>query len=191
MKLVVGLGNPGPAYEGTRHNVGFDVVARLARRHAPGETARSRFHGVVVEAVIGSEKVLLLQPTTFMNLSGTAVAEASRFYKLDPAADLLVIVDDVALPCGQIRLRPGGGAGGHNGLSDIQRKLATENYPRLRIGIDAPGRIPQKDYVLGKFRPDQRELVEVACDEAAEAVACWATGGLTEAMNRFNRKQTA
>ena len=191
MKLVVGLGNPGPAYEGTRHNVGFDVVARLARRHAPGETARSRFHGVVVEAVIGSEKVLLLQPTTFMNLSGTAVVEASRFYKLDPAEDVLVIVDDVALPCGQIRLRPGGGAGGHNGLSDIQRKLGTEHYPRLRIGIDAPGRIPQKDYVLGKFRPDQRELVEVACDEAAEAVSCWATLGLTEAMNRFNRKQTA
>lgn len=191
MKLVVGLGNPGPAYEGTRHNVGFDVIARLARRHAPGETARSKFHGVLVEAVIDTEKVLLLQPTTFMNLSGTAVAEALRFYKLDVADDLLVIVDDVALPCGQIRLRASGGAGGHNGLSDIQQKLATDAYPRLRVGIDRPGQIPQKDYVLGKFRPDQRELVDPALDEAADAVACWAVDGLADAMNRFNRKQTA
>lgn len=191
MKLVVGLGNPGPAYEGTRHNVGFDVIARLARRYAPGETARSKFHGVVVEAVMRSEKVLLLQPTTFMNLSGTAVAEALRFYKLDVADDLLVIVDDVALPCGQIRLRASGGAGGHNGLSDIQQKLGTDAYPRLRIGIDRPGQIPQKDYVLGKFRPDQRELVDSALDEAADAVACWAEEGLADAMNRFNRKQTA
>jgi len=191
MKLVVGLGNPGPAYEGTRHNVGFDVIARLARRYAPGETARSKFHGVLVEAVIDTEKVLLLQPTTFMNLSGTAVAEALRFYKLDVADDLLVLVDDVALPCGQIRLRASGGAGGHNGLSDIQQKLGTDAYPRLRIGIDRPGQIPQKDYVLGKFRPDQRELVDPSLDEAADAVACWAGEGLADAMNRFNRKQTA
>ncbi len=191
MKLVVGLGNPGPAYEGTRHNVGFDVVARLARRHAPGETARTKFHAVVIEALVDVEKVLLLQPTTFMNLSGTSVAEAMRFYKLSPEEDLLVIVDDVALPCGQIRLRPSGGAGGHNGLSDIQRKLGTDAYPRLRIGIDRPGEIPQKDYVLGKFRPDQREPVEAACDEAAEAAACWIAEGLSTAMNRFNRKQTA
>lgn len=191
MKLLVGLGNPGPAYEGSRHNVGFDVIARLARRYAPGETARSKFRGVTVEAVIDSEKVLLIQPTTFMNLSGTSVSEAMRFYKLSPENDLLVLVDDVALPCGQIRLRASGGAGGHNGLSDIQQKLGTDGYPRLRIGIDRPEQIPQKDYVLGKFRPDQRELVEAACDEAAEATACWVTEGLDTAMNRFNRKQTA
>lgn len=191
MKLVVGLGNPGAAYEGTRHNVGFDVVARLARRYAPGETARSKFHGVVLEGRIDFEKVLLIQPTTYMNRSGLSVAEAVRFYKLDPAEDLMVLVDELALPCGAIRIRPAGSAGGHNGLSDIQQKLGTDAYPRLRIGIDKPGQIPQKDYVLGKFRPDQRELVEPALDDAAEAVACWALEGLDAAMNRFNKKKTA
>ena len=116
MKLVVGLGNPGPEYDGTRHNVGFDVVDRLARRWADpaSSVAKSRFSGLVVEAQIRDEKVLLLKPLTYMNLSGKAVAEAIRFYKLSAADDLLVVVDDTALPCGSIRLKPGGGAGGHN-----------------------------------------------------------------------------
>lgn len=189
--MIVGLGNPGPQYVGTRHNVGFDVLDRLARRHAPasgGAVARSRFHGALLEGEIGQEKLLLLKPTTYMNRSGIAIAEAVRFYKLTPAADLLVIVDDVALPCGTIRLRAEGSAGGHNGLADVQEKLGAAEYARLRIGIDAPGPIPQKDYVLGKFRPDQLPLVEAALDEAAEAAACWATRGIAEAMNRFNRR---
>jgi len=190
MKLVVGLGNPGPQYDKTRHNVGFVVLDSLARRYAPGEVAKSRFHGATVEGVIDGEKVLLLKPLNYMNRSGMAVAEAVRFYKLDPAEQLLVIVDDLALPCGVIRIRGEGGAGGHNGLSDIQQKLGTDGYPRLRIGIDRDTSIPQSDYVLGRFRPDQIELIEPALDEAAEAAACWAASGLTEAMNRYNRKET-
>lgn len=193
MKLVVGLGNPGPEYDGTRHNVGFDVVDRLARRWADpaASVAKSRFSGLVVEATIRDEKVLLLKPLTYMNLSGKAVAEAVRFYKMSPADDLLVVVDDTALDCGSIRLKPGGGAGGHNGLTDISRLLGTDAWPRLRIGIDKPGPIPLKNYVLGRFTPEQKPLVETSLDEAADAAACWASDGLATAMNRFNRKASA
>jgi len=193
MKLVVGLGNPGPEYDGTRHNVGFDVVDRLARRWADpaSSVAKSRFSGLVVEAQIRDEKVLLLKPLTYMNLSGKAVAEAIRFYKMSAADDLLVVVDDTALACGSIRLKPGGGAGGHNGLADVSRLLGTDDWPRLRIGIDKPGQIPLKNYVLGRFAPEQKPLVESSLDEAADAAACWASEGLATAMNRFNRKASA
>jgi PTH1 family peptidyl-tRNA hydrolase len=125
---------------------------------------------------------------TYMNLSGTSVAEALRFYKLDSTRDLLVIVDDIALPCGGIRLRGEGSAGGHNGLSDIQAKLGSDRYARCRIGIDAPGQIPQRDYVLGRFREEQQPLVDDAIKFAAEAAECWISKGITEAMNRFNRR---
>ncbi|NNF41671.1 MAG: aminoacyl-tRNA hydrolase [Phycisphaerales bacterium] len=188
MKLIVGLGNPGAEYADTRHNVGFDVLDRLARRWAPGEVARSKFHGAVIDGRIDSERVMLLKPLTFMNRSGTAVAEATRFYKVDPAEDVLVIVDDVALPCGTIRIRAGGSAGGHNGLADIEMRLGTSQYTRLRIGIDPPGRVPQKDYVLGRFRPEQRDMIEPALEDAVHASETWAKSGTTEAMNRFNRK---
>jgi PTH1 family peptidyl-tRNA hydrolase len=191
MKLIVGLGNPGPKYDSTRHNVGFDVLDRIARRQGDGAVARSKFHAAVVEASIDGETTLLIKPTTYMNRSGQAVSEAVRFYQLDPANDLLVIVDDTALECGMIRLKGDGGAGGHNGLADIEQKLSTAGYGRLRIGIDSSGEIPQESYVLGRFRPDQRVLVEQALEEAVEAGVCWVTQGITETMNRFNRRQTA
>jgi len=188
MKLIVGLGNPGPEYAGTRHNVGFDVVDRLAARFAPGAAPRARFSGLAVEADVGGERCMLLKPTTFMNLSGRSVQEAVHFFKLEPSSDLLVIVDDLALPCGSIRLRPDGSSGGHNGLADIGLKLSSNYWARLRIGIDPPGRVPQADYVLGKFSPAQRPLAEASMDEAARAAECWAAKGLQEAMNRFNSK---
>ena len=194
MKLVVGLGNPGPEYVRTRHNVGFDVVDRLARRFADpgaGDVAKARFHGVCLEAAIGGEKVLLIKPTTFMNRSGLAVADATRFYKLDVTQDLMVVVDDVALACGVIRLREEGSAGGHNGLADVEQKLGTAAYPRCLIGVDPPGVIPQKDYVLGRFRPDQQERLEPALNDAVDAVACGARDGIAEALNRFNRRNPA
>ena len=191
MRLIVGLGNPGPKYDATRHNVGFDVLDRMARRYASSPVARSKFHSVVVEAAIDDHATLLLKPTTFMNRSGQAVSEAVGFYKLDPSVDLLVIVDDTALECGMIRLRGDGGAGGHNGLADIEQRLATSDYARLRIGIDPPGQIPQESYVLGRFRPDQRDMIEPALEEAVEAATCWVGHDITEAMNRFNRRQTA
>ena len=152
MRLIVGLGNPGQQYEATRHNVGFEVLDRLARRYAEGTVAKGKFHGAVVEAMIDDQRALLLKPTTYMNRSGQSVAEAMHFYRLDAVADLLVIVDDTALACGMIRLRASGGAGGHNGLADIEQKLDTIEYARLRIGVDPPGEIPQESYVLGRFR---------------------------------------
>lgn len=187
MKLIVGLGNPGRDYEGTRHNAGFMAVDRLASRHAAGAVARGRFHAAVVEARVGDEPCLLMKPATYMNRSGAAVAEAVGFYKLQPASDLLVIVDDVALPCGTVRIRPGGGAGGHNGLTDVQRALGTQAWPRCRIGIDpAPEFMNQADYVLGRFSDEQWALVAPAIDRAADAAEVFVRTGLDAAMNRFN-----
>ncbi len=191
MKLIVGLGNPGAAYHQTRHNIGFEVLDRLARRFAPGVIARSKFQGALLEGQMDDQRILLLKPTTYMNHSGRAVAEAAHFYKLPIESDLLVIVDDVALPCGQIRMRAEGSSGGHNGLTDIEQHLKSVEYARLRLGIDPPGLIPQKDYVLGKFRPDQLELIQPALEDAVAAAQCWALHGCTEAMNRFNRKNSA
>jgi PTH1 family peptidyl-tRNA hydrolase len=191
MKLVVGLGNPGVEYEKSRHNVGFVVLDRLARRHAPAAIARSRFHGLMIDvqpSESADARLLLLKPMTYMNRSGTAIAEALRFYKMDPGSDLLVIVDDVALPCGTIRVRASGSAGGHNGLTDIEQRLGTDQYARLRIGIDSPTDIPQREYVLGRFRPDQLEAIEPALDRAVDAAICWATEGIKPAMNQFNQK---
>jgi PTH1 family peptidyl-tRNA hydrolase len=197
MKLIVGLGNPGLEYDRTRHNVGFEAIDRLARRTVDpsNSIAKSRFSGMTLEAEMkgaeGPEKVLLIKPLTYMNRSGQSIAEALRFFKLDPKRDLLVIVDDIALPCGAIRLRPDGSAGGHNGLADIEQKLGTNAYARCRIGVDAPGQIPQKDYVLGRFRPDQQPLVEGAIEQAVQAALCWVTSGIVTAMNRFNTVRDA
>lgn len=201
MKLIVGLGNPGAQYERTRHNAGFMAVDRLIARHASREIPRSRFGGMAVEArlpftsfaseagVAGAQpddRCLLLKPLTYMNRSGQSVAEAVRFYKLNPAFDLLVIVDDIALACGSIRLRPDGGAGGHNGLTDIERCLGTTTYGRCRIGIDPPGVIPQADYVLGTFTQEQFPKVQQSIDKAADAAEAWFKRGMTQAMNVFN-----
>lgn len=187
MKLIVGLGNPGKQYDRTRHNAGFMVVDRLVQRHGFGAPVKARFNAAVVETPIGAQPCLLMKPTTYMNRSGQSVAEAVRFYKLDPAADMMVVVDDVALPSGSIRIRPGGGAGGHNGLSDIQRLLGADTYPRCRIGIDpTPPYMDQADYVLGRFTDEQWALVGPAIDKAADAAECFIAHGLEAAMNRFN-----
>jgi PTH1 family peptidyl-tRNA hydrolase len=186
MRLIVGIGNPGTEYDRTRHNVGFEAIDRLARRIAPGEIARSKFQGAVLESTLTEDKVLLLKPTTFVNRTGQAVSEAVRFYKLTPEEDLLVLVDDTALPCGRIRIRESGGTGGHNGLRDITSHLGTDRWARVRIGIDAPGQIPLSSYVLGRFRPDQVDDVELGIEQAADAANCWITRGTTAAMNAFN-----
>ena len=188
MKLLVGLGNPGREYENTRHNAGFLVLDRLARRHAPGAVARGKFNALAVDANIQGEKTILLKPTTYMNRSGRAVAEAVNFYKLDPTEDVLVFVDEIALPVGTLRLRAKGSAGGHNGLSDIERHLGTDAYSRCRIGIDPPGIIPQADYVLGKFTDEQRTKLEPTLEKCADAAEHWIDHGITSAMNTFNEK---
>ncbi len=193
MKLIVGLGNPGPEYSKTRHNVGFMLVDRLAMRHNLS-AAKHKFHAGILEGelLVGqpmrSEKCILMQPTTYMNRSGLAVAEAMTFYKLDPATDLMVLVDDLALNCGVIRLRGEGSAGGHNGLSDIQRALGTTQYARLRIGIDPRGMAKQSDYVLSKFTDDQWEKVDPALDKAVKCIESWLADGLEKTMSVFNAK---
>ncbi len=193
MRLVAGLGNPGQEYAQTRHNAGFMVLQRLADRHARLHWKMDH-NGLLAVLGSGDNRLLLLKPMTFMNLSGTAIQAAMRFYGLS-IDELLVVVDDIALPCGTLRLRPGGSSGGHNGLASVERSLASlaapagktgRDYARLRIGIDSPGRIPMDQYVLGRFSADQQNLLEPALNQAADAVQCWADFGLTAAMNRFN-----
>lgn len=197
MKLVVGLGNPGREYVGTRHNIGFDVVNVLAERLglASGSDgfdrlAREKFSGLALNGnhklpAGVAEKLLLLKPLTFMNLSGKAVQSAMSFYQLQPS-DIIVVLDDIALPCGKIRIRPSGTSGGHNGLKDIERAIG-DRYPRLRLGIDPPAQfVPQVDYVLGKFSEPQRLAMKTAVDRAASAIVCWIENGIEPAMNRFN-----
>jgi PTH1 family peptidyl-tRNA hydrolase len=194
MKLVVGLGNPGVQYVGTRHNVGYEVVDALAIQLGLvrsvdefNRLARTKFDGLFLDGAAPSgEKLLLLMPMTFMNLSGRSVQQAASFYQLTPA-DMMIVLDDVALPCGRIRLRASGSSGGHNGLKDIQRVLGTEDYPRLRVGIDAPPpNVPQRDYVLGKFTTQQRAALDPAIPRAAAAVETWIERGISAAMNHFN-----
>ena len=187
MKLIVGLGNPGTEYENTRHNAGFMVLDELARRHAGGAVARGRFHAATLECMIGYEKVMLAKPTTFMNRSGLTIGEAVRFYKLEPAEDMIVIVDDIYLPLGAIRMKPKGGDGGHNGLADVARAVGGDAYPRLRLGVDSqPKGASQVGYVLGRFTQEQSETLTSALKRAADAVECWVSSGLSEAMNKFN-----
>ncbi|MEM8757266.1 MAG: aminoacyl-tRNA hydrolase [Planctomycetota bacterium] len=189
MKLIVGLGNPGQEYAQTRHNAGFMAVDRLAAEHAAGQRPKSKFHAVVLDATIAGEKCLLMKPTTYMNRSGQAIAEAVRFYKLQPASDLLVLVDETALETGTIRVRAEGSAGGHNGLADIQQKLGTPAYPRLRIGIGPrPPVIRLHDFVLGRFLPEEAEPLKSAIETAAEATRTFVAEGVDTAMNRFNTK---
>lgn len=185
MKLVVGLGNPGSQYAGTRHNIGFEVLSRLAS-HWNSPLPRARFQGEVAEAVVGAEKVLLLWPLTFMNLSGASVLAARDFYKLS-AADLMVVCDDLNLPAGKLRVRAKGSSGGQKGLEDILRRLGTEEVPRLRIGIGPipPGR-EATGFVLGKFTAEEQQAVGLAADKAVNAVSTWVSQGVTACMNQYN-----
>jgi peptidyl-tRNA hydrolase, PTH1 family len=196
MRLVVGLGNPGAEFIGTRHNVGWEAVDEMAqrlgwisRRDEFNRVARTKFEGLALDGPVGGssmEKLLLLKPTTFMNLSGRSVQAAMAFHQLSPA-DVMVVLDDLALPAGKIRIRAGGSSGGHNGLKDIERALGTTEYPRLRIGIDAaPPRIPGRDYVLGRFTEEQRKLVTPALARSVDAMLTWIEKGIEAAMTAHN-----
>lgn len=184
MKVIVGLGNPGRQYSATRHNVGFDTIDLIAA--GPGvEPFRSRFQAHVAEMKEAGEAVLLVKPETFMNLSGRSVRQVVDFYKLDSATDVLVVCDDIALPLGKLRVRMAGSHGGHNGLRSIQEQLGGSNYARLRLGVDAP-RGDQVDYVLGRFKPSERPVIEDAVRRAADAALVWVRDGIAACMNRFN-----
>lgn len=189
MKLIAGLGNPDAEYARTRHNVGFMIVEALAARHGISGP-KTKFHAQVVEGTIAEQRVMLMQPTTYMNRSGLAVGEAAAFYKLEPD-QVMVVVDDTALPLGHLRLRGAGSCGGHNGLADIERALGSDRYARLRFGIGAPRTadghpIPQRDYVLTRFTADQQKEIEPSMDAACDALACWLTDGIDLAMTRYN-----
>jgi PTH1 family peptidyl-tRNA hydrolase len=185
VKLLVGLGNPGRGYEGTRHNVGFDVLEILAKR-AGTPVRRSRFQGETAQATLRGCPVLLLWPLTWMNLSGTSVLAARDFYKIDES-DILVICDDFQLPTDTIRLRPSGSAGGQNGLADVLARLGGSSIPRLRVGIGPmPAGWKSADFVLGKFGKSEREAVDCLLERAADAAEEWLALGIQAAMNRYN-----
>lgn len=186
MRLVVGLGNPGAQYVGTRHNVGFEVVFELARRWQSGKS-QLKFQSEFWEGFSGGRKILLAAPMTYMNHSGEAVQQLARFFQILPE-EIVVVSDDMNLPAGQLRWRASGSAGGQKGLSDILRRLGTEQVPRLRLGIGRPpGQMDATSWVLGKFRSEERQQAELATKLAADSVEMCATDGLVATMNRYNR----
>jgi PTH1 family peptidyl-tRNA hydrolase len=186
-KAIVGLGNPGPEYERTRHNAGYLLADHLAARWGLGPFRRAE-EAVAAVGTLSGVPVRVLKPATFMNASGDAL-RALRSPTFDPANDLLVLVDDVAFEPGTFRLKGAGSAGGHNGLKSIEAALRRQDFARLRIGIGAkPTEYDDlADWVLGRMRPDEREAFNRAADTMAEAVECWVADGIERAMNRFNR----
>ena len=195
MKLIVGLGNPGPEYRDTRHNVGFNVVDELVHRWRISDQWREKFDALQVKTMrpagsgsmlAGGEPVVIAKPLTFMNRSGQAVAAIAGFYKIEPA-DVFVIVDEVALPLGRLRARPDGSAGGHNGLKSIIEHLGTNAFPRMRIGVGrGDNRRDLADHVLGRFEASERETVSAAVLRAADAAEMFLSDGIERVMNAFN-----
>ena len=196
MKLIVGLGNPGPEYRDTRHNVGFKVVDALVDRWRVEDQWREKFEALQIKTVAGGDRaanlvaggdhVVIVKPLTFMNLSGQAVAGLMGFYKIEPA-DVFIVTDDVALPVGRLRARPEGGAGGHNGLKSIIQSLATQAFPRMRVGVGrGDDRRDLADHVLGRFEADERDTVSAAVLRAADATEMFIAEGIGRVMNTFN-----
>jgi PTH1 family peptidyl-tRNA hydrolase len=185
--LVAGLGNPGRQYARTRHNAGFMVLDQLADRWKAGWAMDKKSNSRIARAERDGKRLILCQPETFMNSSGEAVGALVNFQKI-PTGRLLVVVDDADLPFGEIRLRPGGSSGGHHGLESIEQHLGTREYARQRIGIgrDDPAARQITGYVLGQFRPAERDLLEKVLQKACEQIECWLAAGTMQAMNRFN-----
>jgi len=193
LKMVVGLGNPGPRYASTRHNIGFQCVELLGKRHAIA-LDRMQMKAMVGQGWItqGSQrvKVLLVKPLTYMNLSGESVAPLARFFQVSPA-NLLVIHDDLDLESGKLRMRPGGSSGGQNGIKSIIEKLGTQDFGRARVGIGRPpGRMDPADWVLQDFSSQEQEVFGPLRKRVADAVECWLFEGMATAMNRFNGDKT-
>ena len=185
--IIVGLGNPGRKYDGSRHNVGFDVIDELVDRHHIGGPERFG-KSMIGRGRIGDRRVILVKPMTYMNLSGEAVQEIVHYYRVDPAEDLVVISDDIDLEAGKLRIRKKGSAGGHNGLKNIVQHLGTQDFTRIRVGVGAKPDpdYDLADYVLGHFTGDEKKLMGEAVGKAADAVACMVTDGVDLAMNRYN-----
>lgn len=185
MKLIAGLGNPGAEYENTRHNIGFDVIDRISGKHNIAVKSMEK-HGLVGKGMIGNEKVILVKPQTFMNLSGVCVAGLADYYSLD-ISDVLIIYDDVSLDIGKIRIRPNGSAGGHNGIKNLINELGTQDFQRIRVGVGKkPMHYDLADWVLGHFKKDEREIMDKSVGLAAEAVESILDRGIGFAMNMYN-----
>ena len=188
MKFIIGLGNPTAQYAGTRHNIGFDTITRLADDHRISVTEK-KHKALCGKGIIGGEKVILMKPQTYMNLSGESVREVLDFYKAGPE-DIIVCYDDISLPPGQLRVREKGSAGGHNGIKNIIAHLGTEQFARVRIGVgEKPAEWDLKDYVLGHFSAEEEPLMRDALADAARACELFVVGEISTAMNNFNKKK--
>ncbi len=187
MVIIAGLGNPGLRYEGTRHNVGFEVVDALGERH--GIRIAHRAHRALTgQGMIGTRKVMLVKPMTYMNLSGESVGSVARYHSVSPE-HVWVVVDDVALPVGALRLRLKGSSGGHHGLESVETHLGSRDYPRIRIGIGGSARSDLVEHVLSRFSASERKAVNEAIVSAADAIECALDAGFETAMSRFNGSQ--
>lgn len=190
MYLIAGLGNPTKEYDKTRHNVGFSVIDVLADRYRI-DVSEKKHKALCGRGVIEGQKVLLLKPQTFMNLSGESIRAAADYYKIAPE-EMIVIYDDISLDPGQLRIRLKGSAGGHNGIKNIIANLGTQDFPRIKVGVGAkPPRMDLADYVLSRFGAGEQKLMDEAFGEAAEAAVMMMTDGAEQAMNHFNAKKKA
>jgi len=184
--LIVGLGNPGREYENTRHNVGFRSVDALAKAHGMSFAPKKQSKAKIADGVIAGRRVLLAKPQTFMNLSGSAVQGLASFYKIPPG-NIMVILDDLDLPLGTLRIRPKGGSGGHKGVTDIIQRLGTQDFPRIRFGISRPpGRMDPAAHVLLPFTGAEAPIAEQTFERVLKASEAWLTDGIELAMNRYN-----
>lgn len=183
MFLIVGLGNPGIQYENTRHNIGFNVIDNISRVYNI-QINREKFKGVYGEGFIANEKVMLLKPNTYMNLSGESIREVINFYKLTNE-QIIVIYDDISLDIGRIRLREKGSAGGHNGIKSIISHLGSDNFPRIKMGVGQPN-VDLVNYVLGKFTKEEMEILKYSIDAATKAVEDIIRSDVKQAMNKYN-----
>ncbi len=187
--LIVGLGNPGREYRGSRHNIGFMLLDHLAV-HLDVSFSRLESKALLVKTEVRNRRMILAKPQTYMNLSGMAVSSLLRFYKI-PLTNLLVVCDDIDLPFGRLRLRPGGGSAGQKGMQSIIESLGTQDFPRLRLGIDRPpGRMEASGYVLQDFSKDEINFLPAILDRAEQAVLTYLQSGLEEAMNQYNTPET-
>lgn len=189
MYIIAGLGNPGKKYENTRHNIGYQVVDALAGRHGIS-ILELKFKGIIGKGMIGGEKVILIKPLTYMNLSGECIREAVSYFKIDETAELIVIADDVSLDVGQIRIRKKGSAGGHNGLKNIIAQLGHEEFMRIKMGVgEKPPGYDLADYVLGHFTKEDEKILSESRETAVLAIETIMNDGIEKAMNLYNAKR--
>ncbi len=188
MFIIAGLGNPSRQYEGTRHNVGFDVIDRISDKYNISVDTKKHL-ALTGRGIIEGQKVVLIKPQTYMNLSGESIRSVVDFYKADPSHELIVIYDDVNLDTGQLRIREKGSAGGHNGIKNIIAHLGTQEFPRIRVGVgEKPPGYDLADYVLGHFSKAEQAQMEDGFDRAADAARMIVAGDIGGAMSRYNRK---